>query len=116
MRRRFEIARYGDLVAVDSPLGPVAVRRLPRFEDPADQVAEGSLLAPMPGAVIRVAAEAGSRVEKGQPILWLEAMKMEHTIAAPVAGILTELNVSTGQQVEVGAVLAVVQADSEDQE
>ncbi|WP_327142621.1 acetyl/propionyl/methylcrotonyl-CoA carboxylase subunit alpha [Nocardia sp. NBC_01327] len=116
VRRRFEIARYGDLVAVDSPLGPVAVRRLPRFEDPADQVAEGSLLAPMPGAVIRVAAEAGSRVEKGQPILWLEAMKMEHTIAAPVAGILTELNVSTGQQVEVGAVLAVVQADSEDQE
>ncbi|WP_405134376.1 acetyl/propionyl/methylcrotonyl-CoA carboxylase subunit alpha [Nocardia sp. NBC_01388] len=116
VRRRFEIARYGDLVAVDSPLGPVAVRRLPRFEDPADQVAEGSLLAPMPGAVIRVAAEAGGRVEKGQPILWLEAMKMEHTISAPVTGILTELNVTTGQQVEVGTVLAVVQADSEDQE
>ncbi|WP_067721234.1 acetyl/propionyl/methylcrotonyl-CoA carboxylase subunit alpha [Nocardia yamanashiensis] len=111
VRRAFRIARYGDLVAVDSPLGPVAVRRLPRFEDPADQVAEGSLLAPMPGAVIRLGAEAGSRVEKGQPILWLEAMKMEHTIAAPAAGILTELNVTAGQQVEVGAVLAIVQTD-----
>ncbi|MEV6770508.1 biotin carboxylase N-terminal domain-containing protein [Nocardia sp. NPDC051030] len=111
VRRRFEIARYGDLVAVDSPLGPVALRRLPRFEDPADQVAEGSLLAPMPGAVIRVGAEVGARVEKGQPILWLEAMKMEHTIAAPAAGILTELNVTAGQQVEVGAVLAVVHSD-----
>ncbi|MET8428201.1 biotin carboxylase N-terminal domain-containing protein [Nocardia sp. NPDC004860] len=114
VRRRFEIARYGDLVAVDSPLGPVAVRRLPRFEDPADQVAEGSLLAPMPGAVIRLGAAVGDRLEKGQPILWLEAMKMEHTIAAPAAGVLTELNVSAGQQVEVGAVLAVVH--SEDQE
>ncbi|MEC3920430.1 acetyl/propionyl/methylcrotonyl-CoA carboxylase subunit alpha [Nocardia sp. CDC160] len=121
VRRRFEIARYGDLVAVDSPLGPVAVRRLPRFEDPADQVAEGSLLAPMPGAVIRLGAQVGDRVEKGQPILWLEAMKMEHTIAAPAAGVLTELNVSAGQQVEVGAVLAVVHAEesavpSEEQE
>ena len=114
VRRRFEIARYGDLVTIDSPLGPVAVKRLPRFEDPADQVAEGSLLAPMPGAVIRLGAQAGDRVEKGQPILWLEAMKMEHTIAAPAAGVLAELNVVAGQQVEVGAVLAVVH--SEDQE
>ncbi|WP_307817200.1 ATP-binding protein [Nocardia acididurans] len=117
VRRRFEVARYGDHVAVDSPLGPVALRRLPRFEDPADQVAEGSLLAPMPGAVIRLGAEVGSRVEKGQPILWLEAMKMEHTIAAPAAGVLTELNVTAGQQVDVGAVLAVVHTDdSEGQE
>ncbi|MFC9996326.1 acetyl/propionyl/methylcrotonyl-CoA carboxylase subunit alpha [Nocardia sp. NPDC127526] len=114
VRRRFEIARYGDLVAVDSPLGPVALRRLPRFEDPADQVAEGSLLAPMPGSVIRLGAEVGTRVAKGQPILWLEAMKMEHTIAAPAAGLLTELNVTAGQQVEVGAVLAVVQTDDSD--
>ncbi|WP_067546959.1 acetyl/propionyl/methylcrotonyl-CoA carboxylase subunit alpha [Nocardia crassostreae] len=114
VRRRFEIARYGDLVAVDSPLGPVALRRLPRFEDPADQVAEGSLLAPMPGSVIRLGAELGQRVEKGQPILWLEAMKMEHTIAAPAAGILTELPVTAGQQVEVGAVLVVVQSDDSD--
>ncbi len=110
VRRRFEIARYGDLVAVDSPLGPVSLRRLPRFSDPADQVAEGSLLAPMPGSVIRLGAEIGSTVVKGQPILWLEAMKMEHTIAAPADGVLTELNVAAGQQVEVGAVLAVVHA------
>ncbi|MBF6137937.1 acetyl/propionyl-CoA carboxylase subunit alpha [Nocardia otitidiscaviarum] len=112
--RRFEVARYGDLVAVDSPLGPVTVRRLPRFEDPADQVAEGSLLAPMPGAVIRLGAEVGAPVEKGQPILWLEAMKMEHAIAAPTAGTLTELNVAVGQQVDVGAVLAVVHNENQE--
>ncbi|MEU1958889.1 biotin carboxylase N-terminal domain-containing protein [Nocardia sp. NPDC019255] len=109
VRRQFEVARYGDQVYVDSPLGPVALRRLPRFSDPADQVATGSLLAPMPGSVIRLAAEVGSHVEQGQPILWLEAMKMEHTIAAPAAGVLSAVNVTVGQQVDVGAVLAVVE-------
>ncbi|GAA5101905.1 biotin carboxylase N-terminal domain-containing protein [Nocardia iowensis] len=108
VRRHFAVARYGELVCVDSPLGPVSVRRLPRFSDPADQVATGSLLAPMPGSVIRLGAEVGSRVEQGQPILWLEAMKMEHTIAAPAAGVLSAVNVTVGQQVDVGAVLAVV--------
>ncbi|MEU7630416.1 biotin carboxylase N-terminal domain-containing protein [Nocardia sp. NPDC049220] len=109
VRRSFEVARYGDQVYVDSPLGPVAVRRLPRFSDPADQVATGSLLAPMPGSVIRLGAAVGSYVERGQPILWLEAMKMEHTIAAPAAGVLSAVNVSVGQQVDLGAVLAVVE-------
>ncbi|MGW0245971.1 ATP-binding protein [Nocardia goodfellowii] len=115
VRRQFDIARYGDLVCVDSPLGPVAVRRLPRFSDPADQVATGSLLAPMPGSVIRLGADVGSQVVQGQPILWLEAMKMEHTIAAPAAGVLTALNVTVGQQVDIGAVLAVVEPAPESQ-
>jgi propionyl-CoA carboxylase alpha chain len=44
-------------------------------------------------------------------LLWLEAMKMEHTISSPAAGIVAELSVVAGQQVEVGAVLAVVQAE-----
>ncbi|WP_167478398.1 acetyl/propionyl/methylcrotonyl-CoA carboxylase subunit alpha [Nocardia arthritidis] len=109
VRRQFEVARYGDLVCVDSPLGPVSARRLRRFSDPADQVATGSLLAPMPGSVIRLGAQVGAPVAAGQPILWLEAMKMEHTIAAPAAGVLTALNVTVGQQVDVGTVLAVVE-------
>jgi propionyl-CoA carboxylase alpha chain len=114
VRRHFAVARYGDLVYVDSSLGPVGVRRLPRFSDPADQVATGSLLAPMPGSVIRLGAEVGSPVEQGQPILWLEAMKMEHTISAPAAGVLSALNVTVGQQVDMGAVLAVVDPVNED--
>ncbi|MGW4635928.1 acetyl/propionyl/methylcrotonyl-CoA carboxylase subunit alpha [Nocardia sp. NPDC004415] len=115
VRRQFEIARYGDLVAVDSPLGPVAVRRLPRFTDPSEQVAAGSLLAPMPGSVIRLGAAEGDQVTQGQPILWLEAMKMEHTIAAPATGVLSALNVTVGQQVEVGTVLAVVEEEEQEQ-
>ncbi|MGW0181955.1 acetyl/propionyl/methylcrotonyl-CoA carboxylase subunit alpha [Nocardia sp. NPDC003345] len=108
VRRGFAVARYGELVCVDSALGPVALTRLPRFTDPADQVATGSLLAPMPGTVIRLGAEVGSTVTAGQPILWLEAMKMEHTVAAPADGVLSAVNVEVGRQVEVGAVLAVV--------
>ena len=69
----------------------------------------GSLLAPMPGAVARVAAAVGDRVERGQPLLWLEAMKMQHQIDAPTNGVVTELPVQAGQQVDVGAVLAVVE-------
>ncbi|MBA4858226.1 ATP-grasp domain-containing protein [Nocardia farcinica] len=116
VRRVFDVARYGDLVCVDSPLGPVSVRRLPRFSDPADQVATGSLLAPMPGSVIRLGAAVGDRVDAGQPVLWLEAMKMEHTIAAPAAGVLSAVNVAVGQQVDIGTVLAVVEPAADDTE
>ena len=50
----------------------------------------------------------------GQPLLWLEAMKMEHLIAAPAAGILAELPVTAGQQVEVGTTIAVVKPQPEE--
>jgi len=110
LRRSFEVSRYGDDVFVDSALGPVGLHAAPRFTDPSAVVAEGSLLAPMPGAVIRLGAEVGDTVTAGQPIVWLEAMKMEHTIKAPASGVLTELSVTAGQQVDVGTVLAVVEA------
>lgn len=107
--RTFDVATYGDQVFVDSPLGPVQLTALPRFPDPDDAVAHGSLLAPMPGSVVRVGATVGETVTAGQPLIWLEAMKMEHTIAAPEDGVLAELNVAAGQQVEVGAILARVE-------
>ena len=110
LRRSFEVSRYGDDVFVDSALGPVSLLAAPRFTDPSAVIAEGSLLAPMPGSVIRLGAAAGDSVTAGQPIVWLEAMKMEHTIKAPASGVLTELSVTAGQQVDVGTVLAVVEA------
>ena len=108
LRRAFSVSRYGSQVFVDSSLGPVRLNRIPRFSDPTEDVAAGSLLAPMPGSVVRVAAAQGDTVTAGQPILMLEAMKMEHTVFSPTDGVLSELNVTPGQQVEVGAVLAVV--------
>jgi propionyl-CoA carboxylase alpha chain len=62
----------------------------------------------MPGTVVRIAASLGDEVTAGQPILWLEAMKMQHQINAPTDGLVTELPVRAGQQVDVGAILAVV--------
>jgi biotin carboxyl carrier protein len=63
----------------------------------------------MPGAVVRVLAEQGAEVTAGQPLLVLEAMKMEHEIVAPVDGTLAELRVQQGTQVEAGTVLAVIE-------
>ncbi|WP_203338273.1 acetyl/propionyl/methylcrotonyl-CoA carboxylase subunit alpha [Nocardioides limicola] len=111
VRRTFRIFVDADRVDVESPLGHVALTRRPRFIDPADQVAAGSLLAPMPGSVVAVRAQLGDVVAEGQPILVMEAMKMQHTIAAPYAGTVTELPAAEGAQVEAGVVLAVVTPD-----
>jgi propionyl-CoA carboxylase alpha chain len=106
--RSFAVARHDQNVYVDSAHGPVHLVALPRFPEPGSAVEKGSLVAPMPGNVIRLGAAVGDAVAAGQPLIWLEAMKMEHTITAPSDGVLAELNVDTGHQVEVGAVLARV--------
>ncbi|WP_151774365.1 acetyl/propionyl/methylcrotonyl-CoA carboxylase subunit alpha [Streptomyces abyssomicinicus] len=109
VRRRYEVARYdGGQVFVNG----AALTELPRFPEPETRREPGSLLAPMPGTVVRVAEglAVGSEVTEGRPLLWLEAMKMEHRVTAPVSGTLTALHAEPGRQVEVGALLAVVQA------
>ncbi|HEY3995069.1 MAG TPA: biotin carboxylase N-terminal domain-containing protein [Mycobacterium sp.] len=111
----FAIARYGDDIYVDSARGPVHLLAVPRFPEPGSAVEKGSLVAPMPGNVIRVGATQGETVKAGQPLIWLEAMKMEHTITAPADGVLAELNVAPGQQIEVGAVLARVESEGDPQ-
>jgi 3-methylcrotonyl-CoA carboxylase alpha subunit len=71
---------------------------------------DGALLAPMPGKVTSVDVRAGDKVAKGQRVLTLEAMKMEHAMLAPFAGVVAELNVEAGAQVQVETVLARVEA------
>jgi len=107
VQRKFEVAWYGDEVYVNT----TRLTALPRFPDPTAQHAPGSLLAPMPGTVVRVAEglTAGAAVRAGEPLLWLEAMKMQHKITAPVTGKLSALEVVPGQQVTVGELLAVVE-------
>ena len=108
--RHFAVAAHGDRVYVDTATGAYTFTALPRFTDPTDRTEPGSLLAPMPGTVVRLAdgLVAGAAVEAGQPLIWLEAMKMEHRILAPASGTLTALHAVAGLQVEVGALLAVV--------
>ncbi|MEV5377159.1 biotin carboxylase N-terminal domain-containing protein [Streptomyces nondiastaticus] len=111
LRARYDVAAYGDHVYVDTPWGAHAFTLLPRFPDPAAAPTEpGSLLAPMPGTVVRIAEgiAEGAEVSAGQPLLWLEAMKMEHRVVSPATGTLTALHAAPGRQVEVGSLLAVV--------
>ncbi len=98
-------------VYVDGPRSSHTLTEVPRFTDPADAIASGSLLAPMPGTVVKVAVSEGDEVEGGAVVLVLEAMKMQHTITAPAAGRVTTLNVQPGVQVAAGEVLAVVEGD-----
>ena len=74
-----------------------------------DTTSDGHVSAPMPGAIRRIQVTIGERVDKGQPLLILEAMKMEHTIPAPIAGRVVEVLVQTGQQVRAGELLMMVE-------
>ncbi|MFF0216564.1 acetyl/propionyl/methylcrotonyl-CoA carboxylase subunit alpha [Streptomyces vinaceus] len=117
VRRLFHVKHNSNKpeVYVDSPFtGAHTLTPVPRFADPQDRTEPGSLLAPMPGTVVRVAEglAPGAAVTAGQPLLWLEAMKMEHRIVSPASGTLTALHATLGHQVEFGALLAVVQEES----
>jgi len=72
---------------------------------------DGAILSPMPGKIVSVATKAGAKLKKGDPILVLEAMKMEHTLTAPFDGKLTELNAKPGAQVSEGVLLAKLEKD-----
>jgi propionyl-CoA carboxylase alpha chain len=113
VRRRYHVKCAGTMYYVDSPLGSTALAEVARFPDPSTAHEVGSLLAPMPASVVRVEIGEGTVVTAGTPIVVLEAMKMEHTVRAPADGVVATILVTTGQQVESGQVLAVVQGDDE---
>jgi propionyl-CoA carboxylase alpha chain len=108
---RFRVTRAGARLWVDSVLGSVTLGLLDRLPVPEQAAPAGSLVAPMPGNVTKVAVSPGEAVAAGQVVLVLEAMKMEHQILAPVSGVLAELRVRQGTQVNAGEVLAIVASD-----
>jgi acetyl-CoA/propionyl-CoA carboxylase, biotin carboxylase, biotin carboxyl carrier protein len=107
----------GDTAFVDVAGRSVAVRFAPPPDvDRAARAAQAhhgggpaELVAPMPGSVVAVHRTAGEAVEAGEPIVTLEAMKMEHVVAAPVAGVLADVTVRRGDQVGRGQTLASVE-------
>ena len=107
-RRRLRVHQVGEQVFVDSALGGSRLVQSPRFPATTAAQAPGSLLAPMPGTVVRVAVEEGQPVSAGSVVVVLEAMKMEHAIVAPHDGTVTEVTVTVGATVDVGHMLAVV--------
>ena len=88
--------------------GTVSFRTLPRFEPPILQIAEGSLIAPMPGVVLEIKVSSGDTVSAGDTLLTLEAMKMEHHVKAPYEGTVVEILVSENQQLDNGVPLLVI--------
>jgi propionyl-CoA carboxylase alpha chain len=110
VRHRFDVTRVGMQLWVGSDLGSVPLTLLERLPAPERVTESGSLIAPMPGSVTRIAADVGDRVVAGQLVLVMEAMKMEHEIVAPAAGVLAEVRVGAGAQVNTGDVLAIVTA------
>ena len=98
---------------VHGPAGDIDLVELPRFPAADRAESRGGLVAPMPGKVLTVMVAQGEVVERGQLLLVLEAMKMEHRIDAPWAGTIKTLNVAEGDQVANGAMLVVLeQAES----
>jgi 3-methylcrotonyl-CoA carboxylase alpha subunit len=75
----------------------------------AGATTDGAILSPMPGRIIAVEVAAGDTVSKGQKLVTLEAMKMEHSLVAPFDGVVAELNAEAGGQVSEGAVLAKIE-------
>jgi propionyl-CoA carboxylase alpha chain len=116
VRRRFDVRRYDNAVHVDSALGSAAFRPVDRFPSKEGQRPSGSLVAPMPGTVVKVLAAPGDAVTKGDPVVVIEAMKMEHTIGAAGDGTVAEILVEVGRQVDIDEVIAVITAADDDSE
>jgi len=107
--RTYEVQQVGDTFYVDSPLGSSVLEELPRFAVPLDEIAAGSLVAPLPGVVNEVKVGEGDTVAAGDVLLVIDSMKVFHWISAPLAGRIAEIRVTAGSQVESGAVLVVIE-------
>ena len=105
-RQRVQVYRNGEMAHVFLSQGATQIRVLDTLAHAGEAPAEGGrLTAPMPGKVVSFAVQAGDKVSKGQVLAVMEAMKMEHTIAAPADGVVAELLYAPGDQVAEGAEL-----------
>jgi len=109
VRRSCKVATQSDIHYTHSVLGTSELHELPRFPSALREEVHGGCLAPMPGKILAVKVAPGDSVKKGEALIILEAMKMEHEVAAPHDGVVREVLVEVGQQVDTGAVLVVVE-------
>jgi acyl-CoA carboxylase subunit alpha len=113
VRRRFTVVTAGDRIAVHSALGTSELVELPRLPAARGVEVASGCTAPMTGVVRTVNVKAGDRVTKGQVLLVLEAMKMEHELTAQADGIVREVRVEVGAMVDPDAVLVVVTTEGD---
>ncbi|MCM6775088.1 ATP-grasp domain-containing protein [Nocardia sp. CDC159] len=117
IRTCFRAAGRDDQIWLASAAGIAMVREVAEVSvrASAEHVGDAEIRSPMPGSVIAVSASAGAAVAAGAPVVIVEAMKMEHTLTAPIAGTV-ELLVDTGTQVQVDQVLARIVPDTDPKE
>ena len=110
-RTQVHVYRKGETAHIHTAQGATQIIAVDLLAHAGEVHAEGGRLsAPMPGKVVSFAVQAGETVKKGQPLAVLEAMKMEHTIAAPADGVVQELLYAPGDQVVEGAELLKLSA------
>lgn len=100
-----DLATYGDVVFVNSPTGQVRLQEVPRFVGHGAGAAAAGPSAPVPGQVVSVLVRSGDRVQAGDTLVVMEAMKMEHRIVAPEDAIVAEVLVAEGDAVDAHQVL-----------
>jgi propionyl-CoA carboxylase alpha chain len=109
VRSTVAVSRIGDRVLVHGAFGDLEFIEQPRFPRADRADFRGGLMAPMPGRVLSIAVKPGQAVDKGQLLLVLEAMKMEHRITAPTSGTVKSINVGENEQVANGAMLVMLE-------
>ena len=103
-----KVTQDKDNLVVHGPWGDVLFKVLPRFTLPGTEIQAGGLVAPMPGKVIDLKVKVGSKVKKGDTLVILEAMKMEHQVKASKDGKITKVLIKKDDQLENGALLMVL--------
>ena len=103
-----KVTKSDDQVIIKMPWGNVSLEVVPRFVLPGSEEVIGGLIAPMPGKVVDLKVKVGDKVSKGDPVVILEAMKMEHQVNAPEAGKVKEIYIKKEQQLDNGALLMIV--------
>ena len=108
IRIRSKVTFDNELLLIQSKSGDVLFKILPKFETVKKVSIEGGLNAPMPGKVVEIKINKGAKIKKGDTLIILEAMKMEHKVLAPSDGKVKEILIHKDEQVENGATLVVL--------
>ena len=103
-----KVTRDNENIVIHGPWGDALFTILPRFTLPGSEAIAGGLVAPMPGKVVDLKVKAGSKVKKGDTLVILEAMKMEHQVKAPEDGKISKVLIKKEDQLENGALLMVL--------
>lgn len=109
-----EIFEHGGFATpLPQPVQMPAAPSQPALSSPPSAVetsiGHGNLTAPMPGTIQKVLVAKGEQVKAGQPVIVLEAMKMENNINAGTSGVVTQINVTPGESVDTGQLLLVIE-------